>query len=471
MSESATSREFGITALGDFILSEGVDAVVERLVEAGVSAVACNPTVTAPSAEGVGTFQPPADAGTSPRVFERELFGSHALWVRSGPSYVPNEELYAEGSYRPRRPNDLTDQFGHVIEQFVDRCHEYNLKVYFQLGAAQPSGLQDEDRPRLPNGKMPPNRMADTGSLASYAIRDYNRAYIRDLIQHYPQIDGIRIDWPEYPCYTWGEVFQDFSPHVARFARKYGYDFDAIMADVCEFYELTEGGLTNERLEAFAVSPWTHTLFGWTNVAHAPVLEWLRLKAQLSRDIITGWREAIDDAGGTDMELVAHAFMPPYSHVTGFDFTGSSSIANCLAPKFYTMHWSLMVEFWGRAILDSNADLDERLVVQCLQDWMQLEHPDTRTPVIKDFGYPEPDAPHPVTRSCQSKRITQVLEMTRAREGSARLVPLVHGYGPPDDFEARLNLVAESEADGFWINRYGYLSDQKLAIVRAATGK
>ena len=41
----------------------------------------------------------------------------------------------------------------------------------------------------------------------------------------------------------------------------------------------------------------------------------------------------------------------------------------------------------------------------------------------------------------------------------------MHGYGPMDDFARRFRLVAESEADGVWINRYGYLSDEKLSTV------
>ena len=43
--------------------------------------------------------------------------------------------------------------------------------------------------------------------------------------------------------------------------------------------------------------------------------------------------------------------------------------------------------------------------------------------------------------------------------------PLVHGYGPDTDFHRRLKIVADSPAAGVWINRYGYLSDSKLASV------
>ncbi|GIT30598.1 MAG: hypothetical protein Ct9H300mP1_26440 [Planctomycetaceae bacterium] len=41
----------------------------------------------------------------------------------------------------------------------------------------------------------------------------------------------------------------------------------------------------------------------------------------------------------------------------------------------------------------------------------------------------------------------------------------MHGYGPDTDFHRRLKIVADSPAAGVWINRYGYLSDSKLASV------
>ncbi len=53
-----------------------------------------------------------------------------------------------------------------------------------------------------------------------------------------------------------------------------------------------------------------------------------------------------------------------------------------------------------------------------------------------------------------------------AVDGKAKVYALVHGYGPLDDFKRRLQLVADSPVDGVWINRYGYLSDEKLDAIR-----
>jgi hypothetical protein len=42
---------------------------------------------------------------------------------------------------------------------------------------------------------------------------------------------------------------------------------------------------------------------------------------------------------------------------------------------------------------------------------------------------------------------------------------MAHGYGPVDDFRARLSTAWASSAHKVWINRYGYLSDEKLDAI------
>lgn len=127
------SRYVGITVLGDFILSEGVDPVLENVTAVGATAVALNPTVTAEAAEGEGSFQPPDDAGSSPRLFDRPLFGKRSLWVQSEISYRPEESCYDGSSYRPRVAGGLTDAHGSLIGEFIDAARGRGLDVFLQV--------------------------------------------------------------------------------------------------------------------------------------------------------------------------------------------------------------------------------------------------------------------------------------------------------------------------------------------------
>jgi hypothetical protein len=185
------------------------------------------------------------------------------------------------------------------------------------------------------------------------------------------------------------------------------------------------------------------------------------MKAALSNDLLRDWRAAITAYGGPEKELSANAFMPPFSYLTGLDFTGAAPFCDSIAPKLYTMHWSLMIQFWGEVLLVRNPGLDERLLVSALVNLLDLaDEPVDAT--IDDYGYPEPDEPHPIPDSPQQRKIEQVLSLAQQR---TKIYPLVHGYGPLEDFQRRFQLVADSRADGVWINRYGYLSDEKLDAV------
>ena len=451
-------RFLGITVLGDFILNEGVDGVLDNLEKCGATAVACNPTVTAPCVVGEGAVLPPSDAGSSPRRFDRPLWGKRELWVRSGTSYEPVEDFYRDTPYAPRKANDLTAAHGSVIGQFVDGALERGMEVYFQVGATQPPGLREEDVPRLPDGSLPHNRMAETGSLASPAIRSYIRAYVRDLLNAYPQISGLRPDWPEYPCYKLDEAFQDFGPHARAWAEERGFDFESIQHEGARLYALLHGGLTNEHLADWACAERGRFALIDALRGSSGLYDWLRLKAALSVDLLREWRAALTAYGGEGKKLSANAFMPPYTLFTGFDFAGAARYCDAASPKLYTMHWSAMVEFWGRVLIERNEGLDEKLVARALAQLFDLGD-DIDAEGLDDYGYPGPDEAHPVPDGCQLRKIGQVRAV--AGEGMA-VTPLVHGYGPLDDFMRRFKLVAGSGADGVWINRYGYLGADKI---------
>ncbi len=453
----------GITVLGDYILSEGIDSVLQNITRCGATAVACNPTVTSPAPDGTGSFQPPDDAGSSPRLFDRKLWGRRSLWVRGSPSYVPKIDYYSDTPYKPRKADDLTKDYGYVIAEFISEAVSAGLKVYLQVGAVQPPNIRDDDLPRLPDGRLPVNRMANTASLASPAVRSYIRAYVRDLVEAYPQITGFRPDWPEYPCYKLDEAFQDFGPHVMNWGTDHGYKMCPMKDAVGKFYKTIHGELKNEDLWDWASPDFGRFAFVNFLRGNPHIAEWFRLKADLSVDILREWREALTAYGGDEKELSANTFMPPYTLLTGFDFGRASEFCNAFSPKLYTMHWTAMVEFWGRVILDNNLELEEGLVVRSLANLFDLGD-EIHAESLSDYGYPKPDQPHAVADSPQKRKIRQV----RSSAGkNVSITPLVHGYGPTSDFARRLALVAESSVDGLWINRYGYLGDDKLDLIGA----
>jgi len=455
-------RPLGIYVSGAELQNEGVARVLDNVVSlAGATAVACSTYVGAPAPDGVGRFQPPPDAGASLRLLDRPLWGQQSLWMQSAPAFAPHLEFYTESKYRPQPATALTGEAGTVVKTFIQAARSAGLHVSTQVPGSTPPGLRPDDEALLPNGQRP-ERMAATGSLASRHIRTWNHAALQDLVTEYPELDEIRLDWPEMPCYKLDEVFQDFGPAATAWAADRGYAVEAIRRDVAGLYDHLHGRLTNADVEAIAAAPENELLGSGPFARYPGVALWLEWKAALVDDLLADWRAALTRLVGPETILSANAFAPPYHRLTGFDFAAAARSCAVVAPKLYAMHWSMMMDFWCRALLAANPGLDDQLLVTTLARRLGLA--DSDQPLrLADFGYPSPEQQQPVGDEPMRRKVDQVCKDVAGR---AAVYPVVHGYGPLADFERRLQVVADSDADGVWINRYGYLSDDKLRSIR-----
>jgi hypothetical protein len=124
------------------------------------------------------------------------------------------------------------------------------------------------------------------------------------------------------------------------------------------------------------------------------------------------------------------------------------------------MHWAMMLNAYGTAILHSNPQITEAQLVRALIRWLDIADDDGR-PSLADYAYPEPEAPHPVGDEPMARKIRQA----QRQAGKMPIYALAHGYGPLADFRRRLQTAWKAAHAGIWINRYGYLADAKLAAV------
>ncbi len=471
--QNETKRFLGITVLPEYIQSEGIDGVLDNLVRLGATAVATSPYLMEEADRATGKREPPADAGAGGvRLLDRPLFGKREVWVRTAPAFVPDGELYRGLRYRPATPTPLTREQGHVLRDFIRAAHARHLKVFMQVQAAIPPGYrvqfggpEADDVPRLPDGREPPRRLARNGSLASPHIRAYQAALIRDLCRNYPDLDGLRVDWPEYPPYFLDSAFLDFGEHARAAAARLGFDFEGMRGDVGALYRTLHGGLTDRHLE-----PWTepdggrHALLRLL-ADHPGVAEGVRFKATLVDELLGGFRAVMDDCGAANMQLMPNAFPPPFTIASGMDFRRAARHSAAISVKLYTMHWPMILRFWGDQIRDANPGLSARALVRALVEWLDIAD-DGGLPRLEDYAYPPPDRPHPVGRRAQARKIAQA----QAEAGDTPVLVLAHGYGPVDDFRARLEVARDAGRHGLWVNRYAYLADDKLAVIRDVVG-
>jgi hypothetical protein len=465
----------GITVLPEYLQVEGVDAVLDNLVmKAGASAVTTSPYVMEAADAATGVREPPDDAGAGAvRLLDRPLWGKRELFVRTAPSFNPELRFYRGLCYQPADPTDLTRRDGHVVHDLIRAAQSRHLKVYLQIQAAIPPGYRvqfggptDDDRPRLPDGRLPPRRLAKNGSLASRDIVGYTHALIRDLCRQYPDINGIRFDWPEYPPYLLDDLFLDFSEPANQAARRLGFDFERMQTDARALYRKLHGGLTDADLEAWLDGDGSRYWLARWLMNYPGVLDLARFKAALVAEMLGGFRQTMNEAGGQRMELIAHAFPPPWNLASGIDFARCQGQVSGYCVKLYTMHWAMILRFYADQLLQANADLSNQLLGRVLVRLLDIAD-DPGLAKATDYHYSEPDEPHPVGTSAMQRKIQQA----RREAGQTPVFALAHGYGPLEDFRRRLAAAWKASPAGIWINRYGYLSDEKLKVIGEITAQ
>src|SRR5919106_297652 len=455
----------GITVMPEYIQTEGIEPLLDNLVHrAGVTAVATSPYVMAPADAATGVREPPADAEAGKvRLLDRPLWGRRELFVRTAPSFAPERSLYRGLRYQPAEPDDLSAAEGGIVEDFIGAAKGRGLEVHLQVQAAIPPGYRvqfggpvEEDLACLPDRRPLGVRVDKNGSLASPHILAYGRALIRDLVRAYPAIDALRVDWPEYPPYSFASLFTDFSGHAEAAAAELGFDFEAMRQDVLALYSALSGELQDRDLEPWLAPDRGRYLLLRRLAGRPGVLTWLRFKAALVERLLMTYRETLNDAGGGRIRFIPHAFPPPWSLISGFDYAAASAHCDGIGVKLYTMHWPMMLRGYGEALLAANPGLSEPLLARCLARWWNVRD-DNGPARVAGYAYPEPDEAHPVSAQAQARKIAQA----RA-EARVPVYAFAHGYGPAEDVVVRMRIAWEASGRRMWVNRYGYLSDQKL---------
>lgn len=463
-------RFLGVTVMPEYVQSEGIDAVLAKLLHMGATAVCTSPYVMEPASQTTGSREPPDDAGAGGvRLLDRPLWGRRELFVRTAPSFTPDPRLYQGLLYQPVAPDPLTRRSGAVVGEFIRAAKSAGLRVYLQFQAAIPPGYRvqfggaaAEDQPRLPDGRVPTRRVDKNGSLASVHIRRYSEALIADLCRAYPGIDGLRPDWPEYPPYMLDSLFLDFSAPARLAAARLGFSIDRLRQDAQREWQYLHGSLTNRDFTQFSQGESGYFALARL-MPEAPGIAGLcRLKALFVEELLRGFREALTRAAGAEKELVPNAFPPPFTAVSGFAFPLAARHSNSISVKLYTMHWPMMLRFYGDELLQSNPRLSSGVLSEGLRRLMDIAETPPK-PGVESYSYPGPDVPHPVSLPAMDRKIRQA---QAAAGGLTPINALAHGYGPPADFEARLKTAWDSSAGRVWINRYGYLSDEKMDRVR-----
>ncbi len=446
--------------------------MLDNLQEAGVGAVSTTTYVAEPTEPGPDARrEPPEDGGRGlARVIDRPLWGKQEQFLHTGPAFEHDRSLYSASTlYEPPKPNDLTAKQGHVVADFISEAKRRGLKTYIQLSPSgrppQREGLTREqlnsEIPHLPDGSAPGERMVHFPPLASPELQAYNAAMVKDVFEAYPDLDGLLLDRMEQSVYSFDDAFVDFGPHAERFANENGFDFEAMrqaaQQSIDGLSSLSNSDLSTIKTNGdipYALAAALRDLPGLAAL--------LNFRSAIASDYLGTLRAAADSVR-PGVQLVPITFPPPISLLTGVNFSSYAASADAVMIKFFTMHWPLIVTYWTESITNANPSLDSGLVARAISVMFDME--DEPSSDLNDYFFPAPEDPHRAGTEAQARKITQAT----AEAGTMPILPSVHAYGPLDDVERRWRVGWETGNSGMWVNRYGYLSQEKLDLLKRVT--
>jgi hypothetical protein len=464
----ATSPPLGVTVMPEWFQCEGSGAVLDRVQAMGATAIATSPYVLEVAPEGEGGREPPAD-GEAGRVrpLDRPLFGRHELWVRTAPAFEHDQSRYSALRYRPSPATALTRRNADLLDRVVDQARARGIEVLLQVMAACPpgyrvqfSGVLPDDQCRRPDGTTHAARVDRNASRASPHVVAYTAALVGELAERYPDVAGFRLDWPEAPPYDFESALFDFHPSMQALMGEARRDPAKVASDVLAW----SAGLRRAAREAAPLGPAAvrrsllragFEAFLSTDGVYAPVRD---AKREAVLRLLRAVRGALDAVSGPRRRLEPQAFPPPFHRISGFPLDALDGLADRVGVKLYTMHWPMLARYWARDLAGNAPARDLDAVTAAIAALLDLT--DGLVPDGAVLRYPEPHDAHPAGVVAQRRK----LDAAREAAGRVPIVAFAHAYGPVDDVVRRVGIARESGLPA-WINRYGYLSDAKLAAL------
>lgn len=467
----------GIVLTPAEIASEGLDTVLDNVARTGATAISTSLGVLVPGRPGDGVREPPLDIAGQARILDRPLWGQRELFLKAYEPHDPDPAIWEGLAYAPPRaapPEHRRD----VAREIITAARARGLAAHIQVspytlpgapgGQSTASGHGQgnlADRPVRINGSVADRAVAGHGCLNNPRVRALGRARLREAIRHYPDVDGIFLDWAEYTCYLLEDCFTCFCPSCRAAAEAAGYDWPRIERDTRALWDRLHRLTPTDLRRAIDTVGWPF-ITGSALLAYPGVADLLRCKAATVRDAIAELRAVLDAAGCQSVPLEVNGFAPPWSLITGMDYGAVGQVASATRCKLFTFHWPLITRWWSETLLAWNPALDEAAVLNAVTAALDLPAPIAKQPLrLDDFHMPAPAESHPITPDALTRKLNQAVALAGA---GAPCQAYVHSYRPAHEFAATLAAASASDAHGCWIQRYGYLSDEKLTILQHA---
>lgn len=442
--------------------SEGLETVLDTIVCTGATAIALDPWLLEPATPETGARMPDLHIDGYERLLARPLWGKRELYVTSYLAYEPDLDLYRETPYAPPVRTLPPDLDRALPQKLIDAAHARGMQAHMGLAPFLVPDLRGVDRPRRIDSKfLQPPLIAHNACLNSPDARAYALAFIEDTMIHYPDADGLILDWAEFGAYRLQEHFTCFCTHCARRAQELGYRWQDIERDVHALWDALHALTPRQLARAQRLLANPAELVALL-AAHPGWLAFLRFKAESVASFYQEVRRRLQSIGQEHIVLSARGWISPWNLSSGMDYGQLATVCDAVLPKLFTFDHAVLPRWIGQTLLQWNPALDEAQILDVVTAWLNL--PDDISPrSFAHYHIPAPDEPHPARLASYRVRLNETVAQVAGR---ARCYPIAHPYIPDAQWKRMLALIRDSAVDGMWVNFYSYLTASKLETLR-----
>lgn len=464
--------ERGITITPAELGSEGVDTVLDIIARTGANAITMSTGIQVEAAPGEGVREPSLDVAGEVRVLDRPLWGRRVVHLRRYAAHPPDPALWRSLPWAPSEvaPPELRVDY---VRQAIDRARDLGLRVHLQLAPYVIPSSQDASdapsadlyRPQRFIGGSHPDAITFTGCLNHPVVRQLGRVRLTEIVRHYADVDGFVFDWVEYPTYFIDKMFTCFCDYCRDEATRLGYDWEQIRSSVRHLWDSLHT-ITPEQVSALIESGDWGDLVAQPEDMQAGFDAWLDFKIDSVGNAIRDLRAVLDEHGASHVTVSTNEPALPWGRLSGAAFQVEGGPVDVQRIKLYSFHWLMMVRWWTETGLTWNRGSAIRPgdLTRATMALFGLTLQDEPIEILpEDFGMPGPGKSHNLTPGSYTNRLEGALAL---RTDQAPLYPIVHAYRSVEDFASVLAAVRPFSRRGIWIQRYGYLSDEKLAVLR-----
>jgi len=390
----------------------------------------------------------------------REHIGSKSIRMNLYHAFKPNPKNYEGTEVKPIHVSgaEVSDLkwFSTLLKEAKDR----GMKVYYLwMLACQISELAPKNVSEVTNvfGKGMDFLCLNTPGLA-----EYMKGYLKDILENYPDIDGVIVDHLEIPSYTSDLLFTCFCNACRRTADKLGYDFERMkLAALKTYRDLVY--LDEKTIKKIADGEIGFSDLLGSVIGDEYIREWLEFRFETINKLANELRQVIIDVD-PNLEFHIDAITTSFAPCSGVSFKRLSSYAHMINPKLYpaTDLWG-----WRTRIKDyinlvrQNKPIDDATMFRFLEKLFGIKGLSNFSSLDELYKKPLP-----------VELFINELEKASLLFGTKQRVRpwLRIDYAMVDEIRNMLRAVKLAGVEGVFIRNYAAATQVKLNIVKEELG-